>query len=119
MPSCVIYWIFMKVVSDSSLEPRWRSFYRFLLARAFWILVGFTLLFLICIPPVESHPHYPPQTFLRADMVLATGVFTWIYMLIISVRAFLIPAERPSVITAFFFFLIFGIEILCVAGRIL
>jgi uncharacterized protein YhhL (DUF1145 family) len=106
----------MKGIFSSLLPAQRRSLRRFLLRRGFWILGGFTALFLVTVPPITSDPPYPEPVLLPARIALASGVVTWAVMFLVCVQSFFIPAERPSFIASFTFFLLFGLELLLVAG---
>jgi anaerobic C4-dicarboxylate transporter len=107
----------MKDSPDPSPTLQRHSIRRFLLERAFWILGAFTLLFLVtCLPIPSQHPS--PPVLVPAFIAFGLGVTTWVITFLFCVHAFFIPAERPSFIASFSFFLFFGIELFMVAQAI-
>jgi hypothetical protein len=94
-------------------EPK--SFGHILLARTFWVLVLFTVLFLVTFPAIRSEPPYSKPNLVPALVVLILGAATWISMLTICGRAFRTAAARPSVLSSVAFFLFFGCELLFAA----
>ena len=97
------------------------SLRRFLLTRAFWNLVGFTLAALIFMPPLLDAHHLPSPFVFRARILLIIGTLLWLFTLIACLHAFRLPEERPGIIASFAFFLLLGFELLMLfeASRIL
>jgi len=83
-----------------------------LLARAFWVLVLFAVLFLVTFPDYPSEPPFPKPNLAPALVILILGAATWILMLVVCIRAFQTAAARPSVLSSIAFFLVFGCALL-------
>ena len=107
----------MKDIPDALPTLHRRSFRRFLLENAFRILAAFTLLFLLTCLPIPSR-RQSQVVLVPAFIALVLGVATWVITFLFCISAFFIPAERPSFIASFTFFLVFGIELLIVAEAI-
>ena len=107
----------MKDIPDASPALQRRSFRRFLLENAFWTLGAFTLLFLLTCLPIPSR-RQSQVVLVPAFIALVLGVATWVTTFLFCIHAFLNPAERPSFIASFTFFLVFAIELLVVAEAI-
>jgi len=93
----------------------WLHLRRHLLKRAFRILGGFTLFFLLTVPAIPSRPPYPLTILLPVRIVLVCGFITWAGAFLSCVYAFFISSERPSFIASWTFFLLFGVELFAVA----
>jgi hypothetical protein len=79
------------------------------------MLGGYTLLCLITIPAISNYPHSLPA-FPFARITFAIGAVTWVAMFFACIHAFCFPAERPSFVASFTFFMLLCVEIAIVAN---
>jgi hypothetical protein len=101
--------------SVMSEPPVRRTAGRIALQHAFFIPVLFTVLFLFTYPPIPSEPPFTPPNLIPATIVFALGVIGWCKTFFACLRAFRHSGVRPSVVTSFVFFLLYGLE-LCLAA---
>lgn len=95
--------------SKSVRQPK--SATRLALKYAFCVPVLFGAAFFIFYPPIPSEAPFPEVSLFPVKIIFSLGIVGWVAMLVTFVRALHTPGARPSGITGFMFFLLFGFEL--------